>query len=81
MITWYNHPYYVTHFEKHGFTAEKEWIESQFPFSNIKPEYFTKANTLIKKRYQVKALKVEPEYISPTLLHLQNLEAAALPLR
>ncbi|QRM90415.1 GTP cyclohydrolase [Lacinutrix sp. WUR7] len=53
MITWYNHPYYVTHLEKLNYRPEKEWIESRFPFSNINPESFTKANTLIKKRYQV----------------------------
>ncbi|MDO6598007.1 GTP cyclohydrolase [Oceanihabitans sp. 2_MG-2023] len=55
MITWYNHPYYVTHLEKHNYLPEKEWIESSFPFGNIDPTSFTKANDLIKKRYKVKA--------------------------
>ncbi|MDX1278761.1 GTP cyclohydrolase [Oceanihabitans sediminis] len=53
MITWYNHPYYVTHLEKHNYRPEKEWIESHFPFSNIDPEVFSKADALIRKRYQV----------------------------
>ena len=26
MITWYNHPYYVTHFEELGFQVEKQYI-------------------------------------------------------
>lgn len=56
MITWYNYPYYVTHFEKLGFVTEKEYIESIFPFSNVKPEFFEKANDLVKKRYQLSPL-------------------------
>ena len=56
MITWYNHPYYKNHFEKLGFTVEKEYLENKFPFSNIKPEGFIKISGLIKKRYQFKAL-------------------------
>jgi hypothetical protein len=56
MITWYNYPYYVDHFEKLGYITEKEFIESKFPFENVKLEYFDKAQELIKKRYQLKAL-------------------------
>ncbi len=53
MITWYNHPYYASHFEQLGYTREKEYLESKFPFSNAKPEFFQKANELVKKRYQL----------------------------
>jgi hypothetical protein len=53
MITWYNHPYYAGHFEQLGYTREKEYLESKFPFSNVKPEFFQKANELVKKRYQL----------------------------
>ncbi|MBO9585547.1 MAG: GTP cyclohydrolase [Flavobacterium sp.] len=56
MITWYNHPYYVTHLEQLGFQVEKQYIESVFPFSNVKPEFFQKAQELIKKRYGLKPL-------------------------
>ena len=56
MITWYNHPYFVTHFEQLGFVKEKEYIESIFPFSNVKPEFFVKAQALIKKRYELTSL-------------------------
>ncbi|MBP2284558.1 GNAT superfamily N-acetyltransferase [Flavobacterium sp. CG_23.5] len=56
MITWYNHPYYAHHFEKLGYIKEKEYIESKFPFSNVKPEFFKKANELVKKRYQLSPL-------------------------
>lgn len=56
MITWYNHPYFATHLEKLGFVKEKEFIESVFPFSNVKPELFSKAQALIKKRYELTSL-------------------------
>lgn len=56
MITWYNHPYYKTHLEQLGYVKEKEYLESRFPFANVKPELFEKAVVLIKKRYELKAL-------------------------
>lgn len=56
MITWYNYPYYKEHLEELGYKTEKEYIESKFPFSNVKPEFFFKAQELIKKRYEVKPL-------------------------
>lgn len=57
MVTWYNHPYYVDHYEALGYKAEKAYIESKFPFSNVNPDTFMKAQELIKRRYQLKALK------------------------
>lgn len=57
MITWYNYPYYVDHFRDLGYTDEKLYSESRFSFSNVKPEFFTKAQELIKRRYQLRALK------------------------
>ena len=56
MITWYNHPYFAAHLEQLGFVKEKEYIESIFPFSNVKPEFFSKAQALIKKRYELTSL-------------------------
>ncbi|GGD10310.1 GNAT family N-acetyltransferase [Hyunsoonleella pacifica] len=57
MVTWYNHPYYTKHYEAAGYAIEKGYIESRFPFSNVNPETFMKAQELIKRRYQLKALK------------------------
>ncbi len=57
MVTWYNHPYYVEHYEALGYTVEKGYIESIFPFANVNPETFAKAQALIKKRYNLRALK------------------------
>ena len=56
MITWYNNAYYVDHFEKLGYVTEKEFIESVFPFANVKPVLFEKANEMIKKRYNLTAI-------------------------
>jgi len=56
MVTWYNHPYYVKHYEAANYSIEKSYCESRFPFSNVKPEFFLKANELIKRRYKIKAL-------------------------
>lgn len=56
MITWYNHAYYRDHLEAHGFIKEKEYYEWHIPFNNIKPEFFHKAQNLIKRRYQLKSI-------------------------
>lgn len=56
MITWYNHPYYVNHFEQLGFEVEKEYLESKFLYKDIQPEPFIRAQELVKKRYQLKTL-------------------------
>lgn len=56
MVTWYNHPYYAKHYEAANYKVEKGYIESKFPFSNVKPETFEKAQALIKRRYQLTAL-------------------------
>jgi GNAT superfamily N-acetyltransferase len=56
MITWYNAPYYATHFEALGFITEKEYLENKFPFENVKPEFFYKIQELVKKRYQLRPI-------------------------
>lgn len=58
MVTWYNHPYYVNHYKTHGYKVEKEFAENTFPFKNVKPEFFKKAQELIKRRYKLRALKL-----------------------
>ena len=56
MITWYNYPYYKEHFEKLGFTIEKEYRESIFTMMDVDPTPFKKASDLIKKRYGLKPI-------------------------
>jgi len=56
MITWYNHPYYESHYDHHGFKFAKKYLESKFLFSDINPESFRKIQSLIKRRYHLKSL-------------------------
>tara|TARA_R110002049_G_scaffold270092_7_gene447116 strand:- start:494 stop:1612 length:1119 start_codon:yes stop_codon:yes gene_type:complete len=56
MITWYNHPYYVNHYEHFNLVKEKEYLENKFPFANAKPEFFSRIQELVKKRYQLREL-------------------------
>ena len=58
MVSWYNHSYYIKHYEANGFKIEKEYSESKFPFENVKPEFFKKAEKLIRKRYQLNILNL-----------------------
>jgi hypothetical protein len=46
MITWYNYPYYATHFEQ-LYKMEKNM--SKVNFFKRKTEFFEKANELVKK--------------------------------
>ena len=57
MVAWYNHEYYIKHYKSYGFITEKKYEENKFPFSNVDPNLFLKIQDLIKKRYQLKALK------------------------
>ncbi|RDY61706.1 GTP cyclohydrolase [Flagellimonas nanhaiensis] len=59
MITWYNHSYYQSHYEKHGFVKEKEYLENKFPAANADPKMFHKANLLVKKRYGLREMNFE----------------------
>lgn len=56
MITWYNYPYYATHFKQLGYTVEKEYRESKHLFSDIKKDSFERIQEIIKKRYDLKPL-------------------------
>ncbi len=67
MITWYNYPYYKGHFEKLGFTIEKEFMESEFSFDNVQnTEVFYRADKIVREKYQLKALNfTKSEDIAP----------------
>ena len=59
MITWYNHPYYQSHYEHHGFVKEKEYLENKFLAAKADPKLFYKANLLVKKRYGLREINFE----------------------
>lgn len=56
MVTWYNYPYYQSHYERLGFVKEKGYDESKFPRSNVDPALFQRVNELIKKRYGLREM-------------------------
>ncbi|MGB3606440.1 GTP cyclohydrolase [Psychroserpens sp.] len=56
MITWHNLPYYASHFEQLGYEVGKRYSENVMEFKNILPEFFSRVQTLIKKRYELRAL-------------------------
>lgn len=56
MITWYNHEYYMKHYERWGLTKEKEYMENKFPANNVDPALFTRLNALVKKRYGLREI-------------------------
>jgi len=56
MITWYNYPYYQSHYEALGFVKEKEYMENKFPNSNVDPTLFVRIQGLIKERYKLREI-------------------------
>ena len=56
MVSWYNHPYYVDHFNQLNFKVEKEYLEHKHLFSDILIADSTRLETVIKKRYDLRAL-------------------------
>jgi len=54
MVTWYNHPYYQSHYEAYGMTIEKGFYEAKFPLTSVDPTPFRKMEALIRKRYELK---------------------------
>ena len=56
MVSWYNHPYYVTHLNQLNFKIEKEYLEHKHKFSDILIADSKRLESIIKKRYNLKAL-------------------------
>ena len=56
MVTWYNHTYYVQHFEKLGYAVEKEYVETRIQIKNVQIDKYAKFATILKQRYNLKAL-------------------------
>lgn len=83
MITWYNHAYYKNHFEKLGFSIEKEYLENKFEFKNVDRAPLERVSEIIKKRYQLKSLNfTKTKDIMPyvdEMFNLFNISYAPLP--
>jgi hypothetical protein len=57
-MTWYNYPYYATHFEQLGYKMEKNMSKVNFLF---KRKTSFRANELVKKRYQLHSILRQPK--------------------
>ena len=56
MITWYNHPYYSSHFKQLNFKIEKKYREKKFSFKNLDINYYLRMSNVIKIRYGFKEM-------------------------
>lgn len=56
MITWYNHPYYVTHFEQLGMVTSQKFIETSFYLKDVDIEKYSRYAEIVKKRYNLRAI-------------------------
>lgn len=59
MITWYNFPYYKTHFEQLGFEKAAEWVEFKIDIPNKTEQNpkVLKISKIIAQRYKLKPIK------------------------
>ena len=53
----YNYPYYVDHFEKHGYTKVEDWIQYIFNASQPIPDKVQRINSLIMEKYNLQILQ------------------------
>jgi hypothetical protein len=56
MITWYNHPYYVSHFEQLGLTPSQKFVETYFYFKDVDIDKYQRYAEIVKQRYQLRAI-------------------------
>ena len=53
----YNYPYYVDHFEQHGYWKVDDWIQYIFNASQPIPDKVQRINALIAQKYNLKILR------------------------
>jgi len=53
----YNYPYYVDHFEKHGYTKAEDWLQYCFNASQPIPDKMQRINNLIMQKYNLRILQ------------------------
>lgn len=56
-ITFYNHPYYITHMEKLGLIKDVDWVEYQLTVPKEKDEKLTKISQYLIKKNNYKLVK------------------------
>ena len=56
MITWYNYPYYIEHYKKHGLVTGQKFIETKFSIQDVDINKYRRYATVIRERYKLKAI-------------------------
>ena len=56
MITWYNYPYYIEHYKKHGLIPGQNFIETKFFMKDVDINKYRRYATVVKERYKLKAI-------------------------
>lgn len=83
MVTWYNHSYFQSHYEKLDFKVEKEYTENKFPFKNVLPKPLRRISTILERRYELTPLNfTRTKDIMPyvdNMFELFNNSYASLP--
>lgn len=64
MMTYYNHPYYVTFTEQLGYEKEAEWIQLRMRVPDEMPERFRKVGEMVMKRYGAHIKKLSADDIT-----------------
>jgi GNAT superfamily N-acetyltransferase len=52
----YNYPYYVEHFEKHGYTKAEDWIQYSINITQV-PDKIRRLNALIMQKYNLRVVR------------------------
>ncbi len=59
MVSLYNFPYYVEHFDRYGLKKEVDWIENRVFIPEQIPEKMVRVANIVMDRYKVKVAKVK----------------------
>lgn len=53
MVTFYNHPYYMQHLEKLGYTKQIDWVERRITIPDELPERFERFSKILMDKYDL----------------------------
>ncbi|MDE5800170.1 MAG: N-acetyltransferase [Paramuribaculum sp.] len=57
MATIYNHPYYITHYERLGFVKDATWVEYRITVPKEIPEKFKRIADIVTRKYGLRSVK------------------------
>ncbi len=58
MATIYNHPYYITQYERLGFVKDADWVEYLIKVPEIFPEKFMRTADIVKRKFNLQPIKL-----------------------